>query len=97
MNTLSYSNRFPLKAAPMTTGVVLLGTGSLIGMAGLIVGGHALMSASRRWFMAMADQPQQRQSMKPVKPRWTKQPKVAMATEAPVMAGNGTHARSGRA
>jgi hypothetical protein len=94
MNTLSYSNRFPLKAAPMTTGVVLLGTGSLIGMAGLIVGGHALMSASRRWFMAMADQPQQRQSMKP---RWAKQPKVTMPAEPPAMAGNGTHARSGRA
>jgi hypothetical protein len=94
MNTLSYSNRFPLKAAPMTTGVVLLGTGSLIGMAGLIVGGHALMSASRRWFLELADHPQQRQA---VKQRWAKQPKVAMTPEAPAMAGNGTHARSGRA
>jgi hypothetical protein len=95
MNTLSYSNRFPLKAAPMTTGVVLLGTGSLIGMAGLIVGGHALMSASRRWFLELADQPQPRQSMKT---RWAaKQPKVAMTAEAPAMAGNGTHARGGRA
>jgi hypothetical protein len=94
MNTLSYSNRFPLKAAPMTTGVVLLGTGSLIGMAGLIVGGHALMSASRRWFLELADHPQSRQTMKT---RWAKQPKVAMTAEAPAMAGNGTHARSGRA
>jgi hypothetical protein len=42
--------KFQLNGAPMVVGAVLIGVGGLIGMSGLIVGGTALMSATRRWF-----------------------------------------------
>jgi hypothetical protein len=94
MNTQSYSP-FRLKATPMVVGLVLLGTGSMIGMSGMIVGGHALMSGARRWFMGMADQ----QMPQAMKPRFTQQPKVAMTARTGGMHGNGNgmRVRSGRA
>jgi hypothetical protein len=46
----SPSGKFQLNSAPMVVGAVLIGVGGLIGMSGLIVGGTALMSATRRWF-----------------------------------------------
>jgi hypothetical protein len=93
MNTQSYSE-FQLKATPMVVGAVLLGTGCMIGISGMIVGGHAIMSASRRWFRGMADQPPQT-----MKPKWGSQAKVAMTagTQAMQGNGNGTRVRSGRA
>jgi hypothetical protein len=42
--------RFSLHGAPMIASAVLIGAGSLIGLSGMIVGGTAVMSASRRWF-----------------------------------------------
>ena len=93
MNTNSYSARLQLKAAPMMTGIVLVGTGGLICMAGLIVGGTAVCSATRKWFRA-----QDVQSSQAVKPKWGKRPKVTM-TASPAMNGNGSGApvRSGHA
>jgi hypothetical protein len=45
--------RFSLQSAPMIASAVLIGAGSLIGLSGLIVGGTAVMSASRRWFRSL--------------------------------------------
>jgi hypothetical protein len=46
----SPSGKFQLNSAPVIVGAVLIGVGGLIGMSGLIVGGTAIMSATRRWF-----------------------------------------------
>jgi hypothetical protein len=91
MNTHSYMPRFQLKAAPMTAGAVLLGAGCMMGIAGMIVGGTAVMSACRHWFRDIAEQyPQAMQ------PAWNKQAKVPM-TAAKTMNGHRTHARAGHA
>jgi hypothetical protein len=42
--------RFSVDRAPMVVGAVLIGAGSLIGLSGMIVGGTAMMSATRKWF-----------------------------------------------
>lgn len=49
--------RFSMNSAPMIVGAVLIGAGSLIGLAGVIVGGTAMMSASRRWLRELQVQP----------------------------------------
>ena len=54
MNSKSYNPNVKLKAAPMMSGIVLVGTGAVICMAGMIVGGSAVCSATRRWFRAQA-------------------------------------------
>jgi hypothetical protein len=40
---------FQLNATPMIIGAALIGVGSLIGLTGLIVGGAAMVSATREW------------------------------------------------
>jgi hypothetical protein len=89
MNSKSYYPDVKLKAAPMMSGIVLVGTGAVICMAGMIVGGSAVCSATRKWFRAQAVQ-----SPQPVKTKWAKRPKMAM-TET--MTGNGMPAHSGHA
>lgn len=39
-----------LNGAPMVAGAVLVGAGSLMGLAGLILGGTGMISAVRCWF-----------------------------------------------
>jgi hypothetical protein len=97
MDNNSYSTPLKLKAAPMTAGAVLLGAGALMGMAGMIVGGHALGSCARRWFREQAMQSQAMQS--PAGSRgWGMRPKMTMATAAAAKTnGNGHYARSGNA
>ena len=41
---------FTLNSAPMIVSACLIGAGSMIGIAGLIVGGTAMISAARQWF-----------------------------------------------
>jgi len=89
MNSKSYPD-VKLKAAPMMSGIVLVGTGAVICMAGMIVGGSAVGSAARKWFLAQADQVQP-----PVKTKWAKRPKVG--SMAGTMSGNGVPAHSGQA
>ena len=91
MNHQSYSP-YRLKATPMVVGLVLVGTGCLMGMSGVIVGGTAAMTAARRWFMGLAEQAPQ-----PMKPKWGQQTKVAMTAGPSAMQGNGARVRSGRA
>jgi hypothetical protein len=91
MNTQSYSP-YRLKATPMVVGLVLVGTGCIMGMSGVIVGGHAVMSGARRWFYGLAEQTPQA-----MRPKWGQQSKVAMPAGNAAMHGNGSRVRSGRA
>ena len=43
------SSSFQLNATPMIVGAALIGAGCLIGLTGLIVGGTAMVSATRQW------------------------------------------------
>jgi len=93
MNNYSYSTPLKIKAAPMTTGAVLCGAGAMMAMAGLIVGGTALCSAARKWFLAQAMEPQQ-----PSNRNWGMRPKMPMPTATSTSGnGNGAYARSGHA
>jgi hypothetical protein len=40
---------FQINTTPMILGAVLIGAGSLIGLTGLIIGGTAMVSATRQW------------------------------------------------
>lgn len=40
---------FQLNTTPMIIGAALIGAGTLIGLTGLIVGGTAMVSATRKW------------------------------------------------
>ena len=91
-NTHSISPEFKLNSTQMVVGVVLLGAASLIGMSGAIVGGHALMTAARRWFRELEVPPTE-----VVKHKWN-QTKAATTAGAQAWQGsNGVHAHSGRA
>jgi len=41
---------FKVNSTPMIVSACLVGAGSMIGIAGMIVGGTAMMSAARQWF-----------------------------------------------
>ena len=88
-NSYSSSAGFQVNTTQAMTGGVLVGTGAVICMAGMIVGGSAVCSATRKWFRAQAVQ-----SPQPVKTKWAKRPKVDMAGS---MSGNGVPAHSGQA
>jgi len=50
-NGSSYqTGAFNLNSTPMIVSACLIGAGSIIGVAGMIVGGAAMMSAARQWF-----------------------------------------------
>jgi hypothetical protein len=50
-NTQTYSSTaFQPNKSSIITGAVLLGTGSMIGLIGMLVSGTALASACRQWF-----------------------------------------------
>ena len=48
-NDRGYSS-FQINTTPMIVGAALIGAGGLIGLSGMIVGGTAMMSATRKWF-----------------------------------------------
>ncbi len=45
----SVQGEFPLDTTPMVVGAILVGAGALVGMTGVLIGGRALFSATRRW------------------------------------------------
>lgn len=50
-NGQSYSSSgFQLNKTPMIVGAAMIGVGGMIGLTGLIIGGSAMMSATRQWF-----------------------------------------------
>ncbi len=52
----SSSSSFQLNATPMIVGIALIGAGTLIGLTGLVVGGTAMVSATRQW-LGQLDEP----------------------------------------
>jgi hypothetical protein len=76
-NAQSSPTGFQLNATPMIIGASLIGAGGLIGLCGLIVGGTAMMSATRKWFRELEVPPSD-----VVKQKWgaTKAATVAGAT-----------------
>ncbi len=78
---------FQLNKTPMIIGAALIGAGGMVGLAGLIVGGAAMASATRQWFRELEVPPSE-----VVKQKWG-------ATKAATTAGatawqqhNGAHA-----
>ena len=49
-NQMSPSGDFQFNRTPVVVGAVLIGIGGVIGFSGLVIGGTAIMSATRRWF-----------------------------------------------
>ena len=49
-NSYQTTGGFRLNSTPMIVSACLIGAGSMIGIAGMIVGGTAMMSAARQWF-----------------------------------------------
>ena len=45
----SSSSSFQLNTTPIFVGAALIGAGTLIGLTGLILGGSAMVSATRKW------------------------------------------------
>jgi hypothetical protein len=90
-NTQYSSAGFRMNTTQAVVGVVLLGAGGLIGIAGMIVGSSALFSAARRWFRELEVPPTD-----VVKHKWT-QTKAATTAGAQAWHGsNGMPAHSGR-
>jgi hypothetical protein len=48
-NSKQSSGEFQLNTTPMIVGVALIAAGGMIGLAGVIIGGNALLSATRSW------------------------------------------------
>jgi hypothetical protein len=48
-NSQQSSGEVQLNTTPMIVGVALVAAGGLIGLAGVIIGGSALLSATRKW------------------------------------------------
>ena len=88
-NTQSISPGIKLNSTQMVVGVVLVGAAGLIGMSGAIVGGHALMSAARRWFRELEVPPTE-----VVKHKWNQTKEAATAGAQAWHGGNGMRAHS---
>jgi len=91
-NSHSSTAGFQINNTQAMVGAVLIGAGSLIGMAGAVVGGFAVFSAARRWLRELEVPPTE-----VVRHKWS-QTKAATQAGAHAWHGsNGVHAHSGRA
>jgi hypothetical protein len=91
-NTQSFTPAIKVNSTQAVVGAVLVGAGCLMGMAGAIVGGHAILSATRRWFRELEVPPTE-----VVKHKWN-QTKAASTAGAQAWHGsNGMKAHSARA
>jgi hypothetical protein len=88
-NSQSSSAAFQVNSTQVMVGAVLLGAGCLIGMAGLIVGGHAMMSSTSRWFRELEVPPGE-----VVKHKWDQTKAATMAGAEAWHSANGMHAHS---
>ncbi len=55
----SSSIGFQLNSTPMIVGAALVGAGAIIGFTGMIVGGSAMINATRQWFRDLEVPPSQ--------------------------------------
>ena len=91
-NSHSSPAAFELNTTQAMTGAVLVAAGTMIGLAGAIIGGHALMMAASRWFGDLEVPPTE-----VVRHKWA-QTKAATHAGATAWHGaNGVRAHSGRA
>jgi hypothetical protein len=88
-NSQSSLAGFQVNSTQVMVGAVLLGAGGLIGMAGLIVGGHAMISSTRRWFRELEVPPTE-----VVKHKWDQTKAATMAGAQAWHTSNGMHAQS---
>jgi hypothetical protein len=91
-NSNSSPAPFQLNTTQAMTGGVLVAAGSLLGIAGAIIGGHAMVMAASRWFGELEVPPTE-----VVKHKWN-QTKAATHAGATAWHGtNGVRAHSARA
>jgi hypothetical protein len=82
-NSYSSSAGFQINTTQAMTGGVLIAAGSLIGIAGAIIGGHAMVMAASRWFGELEVPPTE-----VVKHKWNQ---TKAATHAGTQAWHGTN------
>ena len=91
-NSPSSSASFDMNSTQAIVGAVLCGAGALIGIAGAIVGGHALFSATNRWLRDLEVPPSE-----VVKHKWDQTKAATQAGAHAWHSANGMHAHSSRA
>jgi hypothetical protein len=70
----SSSSGFQLDSTPMVVSAVLIGAGATIGLIGLVVGGNAVISATRQWLRELEMPPSE-----VVKQKWDQTRAATMA------------------
>jgi len=68
-NSQGSGNLPEFKSGPLFTGAALVGTGTMVALVGLAVGGSHLFSATRRWIQAMEAPPSEVARLKWVQAR----------------------------
>jgi hypothetical protein len=91
-NSQNSAAAFQMNTTQVMVGAVLVGAGSLIGLAGAIVGGHAMVSAMQRWFGELEVPPTE-----VVKHKWGQAKASTMSGAQAWHGANGVHAHSARA
>jgi len=82
----SPSSGFQLNSTPIILGAALTGTGGLIAVTGLIVGGTALFSVARQWFRELEVPPSE-----VVKQKWSQAKAATAAGAGAWQQQNGAH------
>lgn len=90
-NSQSSSAGFQLNRTQAMVGAVLVGSGALIGMAGALIGGLALVSAASRWIHELEVPPTE-----VVKQKWSQTKAATQAGAQAWHSSNGVPAHSGR-
>jgi hypothetical protein len=91
-NSQSSPAGFELNKTQAMTGAVLVAAGSLIGLAGAIIGGHAMYSAACRWFGELEVPPSE-----VIKHKWHQTKAATQAGAVAWHGANGLHAHSAHA
>jgi len=91
-NSPSSPAGFQINRTQATVGAVLLGAGCLVGMAGVIIGGQALIAACQRWFNELEVPPGE-----VVKHKWDQTKAATLAGAHAWHSANGVHAHSSHA
>jgi hypothetical protein len=88
-NSQISSAGFEMNSTQVMVGAVLLGAGCMISLAGMIVGGHALMSSTNRWLRELEVPPSE-----VVKHKWDQTKAATTAGAQAWHSANGMHAGS---
>jgi len=91
-NSPSSSAGFQLNNTQATVGAVLFGAGCLVGLAGAIIGGHAMFTACQRWFGELEVPPSE-----VVKHKWDQTKAATLAGAHAWHSADGMHAHSSHA